>query len=391
MTFQKIKQSILSINFVQILYLGLATFATLQCTIINPGEYPFTHYNNYVIFKQSFFHLIQNQDLYVYYNTEQQDLYKYSPTFSLLFGFFAMLPDFFGILLWNLLNAFCVFWAIKTLPKLSKETQVYILLFCAIEMMTSIQNTQANALIGGLIVLAFTQLEKRNYILASLFIVLTAYIKIFGIVAFAMYIFYPQKGKLIGYTIFWSILFLLLPLLFIELDQLKYLYESWFHLLQNDHDSGYGYSVMGWLHTWLSIDFSKNPVVLVGVLVFLLPLLRVKLYKLYEFRLLFLASILIWIIIFNHKAESPTFIIAVLGVGIWYFIQPKKFVYTTILLLLVFVFTSLSPTDICPRWFRDEIIKPYALKAVGCIFVWFYLIYYMLTLKADSKSPAIND
>jgi len=47
----------------------------------------YSHYNNYIIFKQSFYHLIAQKDLYIHYPQEQYDLFKYPPTFALLFVF----------------------------------------------------------------------------------------------------------------------------------------------------------------------------------------------------------------------------------------------------------------------------------------------------------------
>lgn len=42
-------------------------------------------YNNYVIFKMSFPHLVNNEDLYIVQPEEHWDLYKYTPTFAVLF------------------------------------------------------------------------------------------------------------------------------------------------------------------------------------------------------------------------------------------------------------------------------------------------------------------
>jgi hypothetical protein len=68
------------------------------------GEIEYTHYNNYKIFKESYFHLVEKQDLYQLYPKEHWDYYKYSPTFALFMAPFAYLPDFLGLLFWNLLN-----------------------------------------------------------------------------------------------------------------------------------------------------------------------------------------------------------------------------------------------------------------------------------------------
>ena len=53
--------------------------------------------------------------------------------------------------------------------------------------------------------------------------------------------------------------------------------------------------------------------------------------------MLLLASIMIWVVIFNHRAESPTFIIAITGVALWYYAQQQK-PENYVLLVLAFVF-----------------------------------------------------
>ncbi len=342
----------------------------------------YTQYNNYIIFKQSFFHLIHQQDLYAWYLPEQWDLFKYSPAFALFFGALAWLPDFIGLTLWNLLNASTVFFAIRQLPALAVKAKISILLLVLIELTTSMQNAQSNALMAGLLVLAFVRLEKGNYFLAALFITLTAFIKIFGLFAFVLYLFYPGKVRLAVYTIFCFVLLTIIPLVVVPIDQLKFLYMSWFHLLVDDHSASYGLSVMGWLASWFHLGINKNLVVGLGLLVVMLPFLRWRKYNEYSFRLLMLSSILVWIVIFNHKAESPTFIIAMTGAGIWYFLN-KRNATDLVLIVSAFIFTSLSPTDVFPLWIQDNLLDPYAIKVVPCILIWCKIIFESLTQKAE--------
>ncbi len=93
----------------------IAVAVSLQHYIYTPPErsidakYNYTHYNNYLIFKQSFFHLIEHKDLFAFYPNEYYDLYKYTPTFALLMAPFAYLPNLAGLILWNILNAFMLF------------------------------------------------------------------------------------------------------------------------------------------------------------------------------------------------------------------------------------------------------------------------------------------
>jgi hypothetical protein len=374
---------------VLMLYIIFVVAASVQVVLLGnktltEGGREYTHFNNYVIFEYSFHHLLEGKDLYAHYPEEHYDLFKYSPSFALFFGIFTALPDFIGILLWNLINALLLYFAIFSLPNLTGRVKVFMLLIIIIELMTSMQNTQSNALIAGLIILAFVMLEREKPFIATLFIVSTVFIKIFGIVAFALFIFYHRKGKMVLYTLFWSALLLFLPLLVIDFSQLKFLYSSWLNLLINDHSVSEGVSVIGWLKSWFGIDISKGLIVIAGAVFFLIPLCRVKQYSNYLFRLLTLSSVLIWMVIFNHKAESATFIIAMSGVVIWFFSQERK-TENIILLILAIVFTSLSPTDIFPKTIRVYYIPRYALKAVPCILVWLKIVRELMFQKFSAK------
>ena len=141
----------LNLNFVLAVYITITVVASVIPFFLgDKGGY--THYNNYVIFKQSFYHLIQGKDLFILYPNEQWDLYKYSPAFALFFGVFAWLPDIAGGTGWNLLNMLALYFAIKKLPVLNDSKKALALWFVLIEDVTSIQNFQSNALIAGLLI-----------------------------------------------------------------------------------------------------------------------------------------------------------------------------------------------------------------------------------------------
>ena len=115
---------------------------------------------------------------------------------------------------------------------------------------------------------------------------------------------------------------------------------------------------------------------------FCLPLVKFKNYSNYGFRWRLLVSILIWVVIFNHKAESPTFVIAMSGVGVWYFFSEKTRMNLA-LVILAFVFTSLSPTDLFPRFLREQFVIPYVMKVVFCIFIWGKVIWGMWNIEDE--------
>lgn len=362
-----------------LLYIVATVGVSLQLYLRPPkyfedGGIQYTHYNNYIVFKQSHFHLLEGTDLYKPYPEEQWDLFKYSPAFAAFFGVFAHLPDLIGLILWNLMNSLIILYAIYLLPGLTNKSRALILLTIFIELITSLQNTQSNALVAGLIILTFVFLEKGNYPLVTLFIALSVFIKLFGIVAIVLFVFYPRKILLAGYFILWSVLLFLIPVLFTGISGFSELYSTWINLISSDHTASYGLSVMGWINTWFRIEIDKLITMVIGAVLLCLPLLRINLYKDYGFRILMLASLLLWVIIFNHKSESPTFIIAMTGIAIWFYIQPLKTI-NLILIILAFIFISLSPTDIFPVFIRKNYVIPYVLKVVPAIIIWGKIVY----------------
>ncbi len=347
----------------------------------------YSNYNNYQIFERSFHHLKAGQDLYILYPDEHWDLYKYTPTFSVFFGFFSLFPDWLGLNLWNLLNALVFFVSVYYLPRLNQYQKGLVILIVLIELLTSLQNEQSNALIAGLTLLSFALLERNKPFLAAFCITFSVFIKLFGILGFALFIFYPNKLRSIAYAAFWTLFLLLPPLLFVDPGQYVNLLSSYVDLLIDDHHISYGFSVMGLLNSWFSADVSKKAIVMLGAVVFLLPLVRIKMYKEVMFRYLFLCSALIWVIIFNHKSESPTFIIAMTGVALW-FVLSKKSILNTALFISAIILTTLSPTDLFPAYLRNEFVKPYVLKALPVILIWLKIIYDMMKLKEDDRKHA---
>jgi len=384
---EKFLSTVLNYKFIVIIYVILALLISLQSYFGGVATFegrPYTHFNNFIIFKQSFFHLIHNQDLYILYPSEHWDYYKYSPTFALFMAPLAMLPDIAGLFIWNLINALPLLIAIKLLPATNDTNKKYILWFILLELITSMQNEQSNGLIAGLIILGFVLLEKEKPFWGILLILFSAYIKIFGILAIVLLLFYPNKIRNIVYTVFWGLILLTLPLVVVSPHQLVSLYLSWKNLLSMDASQSVGLSVSGWLQTWFGLDLPKSFILIPGIVLFALPLLKRNLYNDLYYKILFLASVLIWMVIFNHKAESPTFIIAICGVALWYFPQARK-AENTVLLILALIFTMLSPTDLFPPFIRNSVFKPYVIKVVPCILIWFKILYDSLSIRPGTS------
>jgi hypothetical protein len=169
----------------------------------------------------------------------------------------------------------------------------------------------------------------------------------------------------------------LLPLMFTSTDGLVFQYQNWLRLLSEDHSGSIGYSFMGVLQTWFGLQSGKDVLVIAGLIITMLPFVFVHKFKDLQYRINWFASLLIWLVIFNHKAESPTFIIAFTGIALWLFTTS---INKTVLVLavLAFVFTSLAPTDLFPASIRHSFFEPYAIKAVPCILIWLYLNFQLI-------------
>lgn len=363
----------------------LVTLKAIFGPISYKSVYTLTPYNNFLIFKQSFFHLIEHKSLYIKYEVEHWDLYKYSPTFAFLFAACALPPLGIGLMLWSLLNLGVLLYAIRQLPRINATNKNILLLFIAPELLLSIMNEQSNALMAGLIILTFALLEKKHLFWACACLALSIYIKLFSVVALALFIFYPNKIKAAAYFILWMAILFALPLMVISWDELLWQYKDWLVVLKNDTVTDYSYSVMMILDKLSGIEWNDQILQVVSGLLTVLPLVQYKKFTSLSFRYYTLASLLIWSVIFNHKAESPTFIIAVCGVALWYFAAPKAS-WRTWLLIIVLVFTSFSTSDIFPKIIREEIFRPLMMKSWPCIIVWLVILVESFSMRFEEDA-----
>jgi len=129
---------------------------------------------------------------------------------------------------------------------------------------------------------------------------------------------------------------------------------------------------MAWLQSWFHLNPPRAPraiVTLIGIVLFCWPLTAAGRYRDFNFRLLFLCNVLIWVVIFNYKAESSTYVIAICGVALWYFSRTRNWIDLA-LVSIAFIFTCLSPTDVFPSSLSAAFFVPYSIKAVPCILIW---------------------
>lgn len=350
--------------------------------------------NNYYIYKYTFYNLIHQQNLYLQYPHFFEDSNHYGPIFGLIIAPFALLPDNLAVLLWSTFNSFILYKVITLLP-ISPQKQLIILLICAHELMTSSFSVQVNPLITALIILSFILIRNKKDFWAALFIVLGTYIKLYGIVGLAFFFFSEHKIKFTFSMIFWAIALFALPMLISSPHFVVQSYHDWYNSLsakdvQNATSTMQDISVKGMIRRIFDIQLSNIWVLIPAVFIFLSSYMRYKDFSSVKFQLLILASTLIFPIIYSSSSESPTYIIAFIGVAIWY-INLDRPVTSFEIFLLVFaiVITSFSPSDLFPKYISTNITKRYGLKALPVFIIWLKIIYETWTRHFEKKPSDI--
>ena len=353
----------------------LAIVGFIAVIAIRLQQYLLNHDNNYLIFTRVFLVLQQHGILYEAHPQYYFDLFKYSPTFALIIGSLVKLPDLLGIIIWNALNYFVLFFACLKLFNYRKEASILLWMILP-DCISALQNSQSNCLLAGLMVYTFVNLEQKKYLSAALTLASGFFVKIFGLAAAAVAIFYKQKPRFILYSCIAFIIFALLPLVIVSPQILFHNYSAWMQVV-NDTPSAIQLSVMGVFNTFSPIHVSPVYIQIIGLVLLLLPLIHTKMYGNEFFRRSFLTSLLIFVVIFNTMSESPTFIIAVVGFCIW-LVSVRRINRWEIALLIFMYIVVTFYYSLFPASIRDGIFHEYKIKAYPMILAWFTIQYHLL-------------
>lgn len=350
-------------------------------------------FNNYLIYKNVFWHVVHKMPLYTEYPLEYFDRNHYGPIFSIVIAPFALLPDYLGLPLWTLATTLLILWSVSKLPLQSIQITI-ILWLCLNEYLITAQSFQVNPLMVFIIIMSYVFIDKKQDFWSAMLIMLGTFIKLYGIVGLAFFFFSKDKKKFILSLFFWAILFFILPMLLSSPQYILDRYVEWYDrlLVKNETNAVLGsyqdFSIMGVFRRFLNdVTIPNTPFLIGGLFLFALPYLRFKSYNNKKFQLLLLSSVLIFTVIFSSGSESPTYIIAFIGVAIWYVLQPRpKTKLVVFLLIFALIVTSFSHTDLCPKFIIENYVRKYSLKAIPCIVIWLVIIYQMLTQKFETST-----
>ena len=360
--------------------------------------------NNFLIFCGVWDHLNAQLPLYSPYPEEYGDVNHYGPVFSLLIAPFALLPRPLGLFFWLLFLVSFLYVAIRY-SDLSHFEKLFVFWFCSHELLNAMFLSQFNIGIAAIVVLTFTMIERRHDFWAAFFIMLGTMTKLYGILGLAFFFFSHQKIKFIIALLFSGVMMFVAPMLFASSEYVVSQYFEWYaDLLKknaeninmlaigNMADLSTNISLLGFIRRSTRIfTYSDLWIIIPNLILFSLAFLRRDQYKYVAFRKMIMASALMFCVLFSTGSENSTYIIAFVGVAVWYCCVPwQRSCYDKGLMILVFIISSLSPGDLFPKVIYRGFIQPYAIKAVPVAIVWFKLCYELLTCDyspRNSKGP----
>ena len=365
------------------LHLLAAVIITVQQTV-GGGQT-----NNFTIFRESFWHLVRDQNLYASYPGVTFDLFKYSPTSALLFAPFAVVPYTVGLLLWNLTNAAVLSLGIAAL--LPGAAAAWALAICFLEAFGAIQNNQSNGLVAGLMILSVVAMHRQSAGGSAFAMITGASIKVFPLSVGVFALIPANRWRFVAWSVALGVVMLLAPLLVTPWHTLTDQYAWWGAVEARDAGKTNMWWLGGLLELWTGRAWPHLPFQLAGAL----WIAASAWYGRRHFdspavRQLLVASVLGFAVVFNHMSEPPTFVIGYAGIGIWWASLPRTR-WRDALVLAVVMLGSLGATDLVPNQLQRDWHYDTRLKAIMMSIAWFVMqrdLYALFTTRASRAAGA---
>jgi hypothetical protein len=308
------------------------------------------------------------------------DYFLYSPQFSILFTPFAILPSWLGVLCWYLFTYTLFYFSVFSLPEqFTFVKKKFILLYSFLLLLQTLFSEQFNPVVAALFLFSFSLLEKNKGFWAVFLILLSGFTKVYGIFQIGMLLFYPRLCKNLLYSVSLGIIFFLLPLVKIPLNELLDYYYSWIKIV-TAHSS----DILRFETIYRPLYFLWNPIksfmgiISLGLLGFLysIGLFKLKLFKeSFPHRVQFLGILMVWAILFGLASEYNTYQIAVVGYALWFLFSPTRKI-DKILLWINFILLEIIPVDIlCPDKAATFLLDKLNLNTIILLITWLLMVY----------------
>jgi hypothetical protein len=216
---------------------------------------------------------------------------------------------------------------------------------------------------------------------------LSATTKIYGGAELALLFCYPKVWRNFGYAILCGAFFLLLPAINPAFDNVFVLYQQMADILTSHHGAAdfTGILFARGLKPFLLPNYRIVQLAVLGILAVLF-FWRHDRWKDFRFRVQALAIIMGFIILFSDSPETHTYIIALTGYQMAFWLQDKRTNIDWVLYWLLFVNFMILPTDVlCPPKIHNFIHETFWLDVYTCFICWLRIIWWAVGPEIEMK------
>ncbi len=326
---------------------------------------------NFHVFRAASFDLIHRRDLY---EKHAEDYFKYSPTFALLFLPFAWLPSWLGAPLWALANFMVAFFGIERVVQDPAQKRVALTIALA-GILLATDGDQSNLLVAGALLLSLHAFEQSSSGAGAALITGAAFVKLFPAVGAVFALLARRRKEAVRALALTAVLWLALPILVMRPRTLAREYASWGHLLSWDH-ANHGWCVMSLVQDALHVPVSSLAIQVTGMALQVVPVVLGLLFGTdARWRRTFACSLLVFMVLFNHRAEYASFVLSAIAVGVWFATtRPRSPLVGALVALAVIApgpfFTRADPSVTGVFAILGAHRQFHALRLVPLVFLW---------------------
>ena len=282
--------------------------------------------------------------------TDHGRYFLYTPVFTALFAPVLLLPQWLGPYVWNGMLYALMVTAIRTLPGEVNQYRTKIFAFLLLLIVQGTYCFQYNLVVCALFLLAFTLLERNKPLWAVLLIMISATTKIYGGIELALLLCYPKMWRNLGAAVLMGIVLLLLPAMYLNFEHPLDVYRQMGEILTQHGDSGIWAGLL-YAPVLRDVLLPNMRIVQLGALVILSVIFfwKKRLWSDFRFRVSALAVMGGYVILFSDSPETHTYIIALAGYQMVFWLQPKRTTFDWVIFWLLFVNFCIFPIDVlCP-------------------------------------------
>jgi hypothetical protein len=280
--------------------------------------------------------------------------YKYSPAFALAFLPLLLFPLLVRAALWSALNFGVALEGILGVVDGPRARTAAALVAFAGVVMTS-DGDQSNLLIAGVLLLGMRAFERGRNARGALFVVGAAFIKVFPLAGAAFALFSASRPRALAWITAAGALFAAAPAAWLGPRALLGAYVAWRRMMVDDYETAHSFTRVPWsfgqmLHDGLGVTLA--PAIVHGVLLAatFAPLAFVpRVRREVPLHRTFACSLLVALVLFNHRAEYCTYTIAAVAVAVWLAATPRSRLHGSVVAALVaLAFAALGPYHTTP-------------------------------------------